>query len=215
MKILFIISIYNQHLIRLFLTKIFFIFSISQPIASDDNENAFNFINENAVYFLTIIKTEGSKYDEKPDEFKEKLKNIWEPMVDVGLVSRLILSKAYSTATEEQILLFQTRTKKLLLDTYITALLEFEDYELETSRKIKENKNKTLEVEINFFSASDSFKAKFTLYKNKQGELKIINIIIDGINLGLTFRNQFQDNLKNENYDLDKAIETWKPLYID
>ena len=202
-------------MIRLFLTKIFIIFSISSPIASDDNENAFNFINENAVYFLTIIKTEGSKYDEKPDEFKEKLKNIWEPMVDVSLVSRLILSKAYRTATEEQILLFQTRTKKLLLDTYISALLEFEDYELETSRKIKENKNKTLEVEINFFSASDSFKAKFTLYKNKQGELKIINIIIDGINLGLTFRNQFQDNLKNENYDLDKAIETWKPLYID
>ena len=202
-------------MIRLFLTKIFIIFSISSPIASDDNENAFNFINENAVYFLTIIKTEGSKYDEKPDEFKEKLKNIWEPMVDVSLVSRLILSKAYRTATEEQILLFQTRTKKLLLDTYITALLEFEDYELETSRKIKENKNKTLEVEINFFSASDSFKAKFTLYKNKQGELKIINISIDGINLGLTFRNQFQDNLKNENYDLDKAIETWKPLYID
>ncbi len=202
-------------MIRLFLTKIFIIFSISLHIASNDNEDAFNFINENAVYFLTIIKTEGSKYDEKPDEFKEKLKNIWEPMVDVGLVSRLILSKAYRTATEEQILLFQTRTKKLLLDTYITALLEFEDYELETSRKIKENKNKTLEVEINFFSASDSFKAKFTLYKNKQGELKIINIIIDGINLGLTFRNQFQDNLKNENYDLDKAIETWKPLYID
>ena len=202
-------------MIRLFLTKIFIIFSLSQPLASNDNENAFNFINENAVYFLTIIKTEGSKYDEKPDEFKEKLKNIWEPMVDVRLVSRLILSKAYRTATEEQILLFQARTKKLLLDTYITALLEFEDYELETSRKIKENKNKTLEVEINFFSASDSFKAKFTLYKNKQGELKIINIIIDGINLGLTFRNQFQDNLKNENFDLDKAIETWKPLYID
>ena len=202
-------------MIRLFLTKILIIFSLSQPLASDDNENAFNFINENAVYFLTVIKTEGSKYEEKPDEFKEKLKNIWEPMVDVGLVSRLILSKAYGTATKEQILLFQTRTKKLLLDTYITALLEFEDYELETSRNIKENKNKTLEVEINFFSASDSFKAKFTLYKNKQGDLKIINIIIDGINLGLTFRNQFQDNLKNENYDLDKAIETWKPLYID
>jgi phospholipid transport system substrate-binding protein len=202
-------------MIRLFLTKIFIILFLSQPLASNDDEDAFNFINDNAVYFLTIIKTEGSKYDQKPDEFKEKLKNIWEPMVDVGLVSRLILSKAYSSATKEQILLFQTRTKKLLLDTYITALLEFEDYELETSRKIKANKNKTLEVEINFFSASDSFKAKFTLYKNKQGELRIINIIIDGINLGLTFRNQFQDNLKKENYDLDKAIETWKPLYID
>ena len=28
-------------------------------------------------------------------------------------------------------------------------------------------------------------------------------------------KSRFQDNLKNENYDLDKAIETWKPLYID
>ena len=69
---------------------------------------------------MTIIKTEGSKYDEKPDEFKEKLKNIWEPMVDVGLVSRLILSKAYRTATEEQILLFQTRTK----NSYLIPILQ-------------------------------------------------------------------------------------------
>ena len=78
-------------MIRLFLTKIFIIFSLSQPLASDDNENAFNFINENAVYFLTIIKTEGSKYDEKPDEFKEKLKNIWEPMVDAVPYTHLTL----------------------------------------------------------------------------------------------------------------------------
>ena len=62
-------------MIRLFLTKIFIIFSISQPIASDDNENAFNFINENAVYFLTIIKTEGSKYDEKTSQTRMALKS--------------------------------------------------------------------------------------------------------------------------------------------
>ena len=191
-------------MIRLFLTKIFIIFSLSQPLASDDNENAFNFINENAVYFLTIIKTEGSKYDEKPDEFKEKLKNIWEPMVDVGLVSRLILSKAYKTATEEQILLFQTRTKKLLLDTYITALLEFEDYELETSRKIKENKNKTLEVEINFFSASDSLKGFLMvikslsqLYKNTtaMNEITIFFMILFSQELFKSSRNEMWRSL--------------------
>ena len=200
-------------MIRLFLTKIFIIFSISSPIASDDNENAFNFINENAVYFLTIIKTEGSKYDEKPDEFKEKLKNIWEPMVDVQLVSRLILNKAYKSASQEQIYRFQERTKKLLLDTYVSTLLEFKDYEIFTNAKIKTNKNKTFEIEIKFDSSSSySFITKFTVYRNKGGELKIINIIIDGINLGLTFRNQFQGVLKKEGNNLDKAIESWQPL---
>ena len=52
---------------------------------------------------MTVIKEEGSNYDENPEVFKERLKNIWEPMVDVKVVSRLILSsKIYTSATESQ-----------------------------------------------------------------------------------------------------------------
>ena len=57
-------------------------------------------------------------------------------------------------------------------------------------------------------------KTKFTLYRNKLGELKIVNIIIDGINLGLTFRNQFKDILEKNKFDLDNAINEWRPLNI-
>ena len=136
-------------------------------------------------------------------------------MVDVSTVSRLILSRAYKSATKSQIELFEERTKKLLLDTYVTTLLEFEDYEIETNEEIKVNR-KTYEVEIQFVSDTSSWtgKTRFTLYRNKSGELKIVNIIIDGINLGLTFRNQFKDILEENNFDLDKAISEWKPLNI-
>ena len=92
-------------------------------------------------------------------------------------------------------------------------MLEFKDYEIFTNAKIKTNKNKTFEIEIKFDSSSSySFITKFTVYRNKGGELKIINIIIDGINLGLTFRNQFQGVLQKEGNNLDKAIESWQPL---
>ena len=203
-------------MLRFFCWKITILLLLSSQLHSDKNSEIYSFIDDNAQYFLTVIKEEGSNFEDNPDEFKEKLKNIWEPMVDVQLVSRLILNKAYKSASQEQIYRFQERTKKLLLDTYVSTLLEFKDYEIFTNAKIKTNKNKTFEIEIKFDSSSSySFITKFTVYRNKGGELKIINIIIDGINLGLTFRNQFQDNLKNENYDLDKAIETWKPLYID
>ena len=162
---------------------------------------------------MTIIKTEGSDYEANPEQFKNKLKNIWEPMVDVRLVSRLILSKAFSSASEDQVLRFQERTKKLLLDTYVTTLLEFKDYDISTNQEIKVNKNKTYEVDVRFSSnTSYSFSTKFTIYKNKAGEYKIVNIIIDGINLGLTFRNQFQGVLKKSNFDLDEAINSWQPL---
>ena len=201
-------------MIRFFLTKFLFVISFSSFLYSEKIPEIHEFIDKNAQYFLTVIKEEGSTYDNEPEKFKTRLKNIWEPMVDVSLVSRLILSKAYAGATPVQIAVFEEQTKRLLLDTYVTTLLEFEDYTLETNDEIKINK-RTYEVSVKFLSSSDSFITKFSVYKNKLGEYKIINIIIDGINLGLTFRNQFQDNLANNNMDLDKAIETWEPLYIN
>ena len=200
-------------MLRFFCWKITILLLLSSQLHSDKNSEIYSFIDDNAQYFLTVIKEEGSNFEDNPYEFKEKLKNIWEPMVDVQLVSRLILNKAYKSASQEQIYRFQERTKKLLLDTYVSTLLEFKDYEIFTNAKIKTNKNKTFEIEIKFDSSSSySFITKFTVYRNKGGELKIINIIIDGINLGLTFRNQFQGVLQKEGNNLDKAIESWQPL---
>ncbi len=202
-------------MIRFFLRS-FLLLSLFSPFLSAEKiPEVHQFIDKNAQYFLTLIKQEGSNYETNPEEFKTKLKNIWEPMVDITTVARLILSDAYSSATKEQIKLFEERTKKLLLDTYVTTLLEFEEYDIITDEEIKVNR-KTYEVEIQFVSDTSSWtgKTKFTLYRNKSGKLKIVNIIIDGINLGLTFRNQFKDILETNNFDLDLAIEEWKPLNI-
>jgi phospholipid transport system substrate-binding protein len=198
-------------MIRFFSSKILFVLLLSQFINADKIPELHKFIDSNGQYFLTIIKEDGSKYEEDPETFKDRLKAIWEPMVDVKVVSRLILSsKIYASASEEQKKLFEERTKKLLLDTYVTTLLEFDNYQIETDEEIKVNK-KTFEVSMNFYSDSSSFVTKFTVYKNNVGDYRIVNIIIDGINLGLTFRNQFQDTYIENNSNLDDAIESWKP----
>ena len=202
-------------MLRFFSLKILFVFLLSKSLSADKIPELHEYIDSNAQYFLTVIKEEGSNYDENPEEFKDRLKNIWEPMVDIKIVSRLILSsKIYNSATIAQKDLFEERTKKLLLDTYVTTLLEFENYQITTDKNIKINKNKTYEVLVNFYSDSSSFVTKLTIYKNAAGEYRIINIIIDGINLGLTFRNQFQDTYLENNSDLDIAIESWRPTTL-
>lgn len=202
-------------MLRFFSLKILFVFLLSKSLSADKIPELHEYIDSNAQYFLTVIKEEGSNYDENPEEFKDRLKNIWEPMVDIKIVSRLILSsKIYNSATSAQKDLFEERTKKLLLDTYVTTLLEFENYQIKTDENIKINKNKTYEVLVNFYSDSSSFVTKLTIYKNAAGEYRIINIIIDGINLGLTFRNQFQDTYLENNSDLDIAIESWRPTTL-
>ena len=47
------------------------------------------------------------------------------------------------------------------------------------------------------------------MYRNKEGEWKIINIVVNGVNLGLTFRNQFYSLSIKRNADIDLVIEEW------
>ena len=201
-------------MLRFFSSKILIAIFLSNYLYADKIPELHEYIDSNAQHFLTVIKEEGSKYDENPEEFKKILKNIWEPMVDIRVVSRLILtSDIYSSATEKQKKLFEDRTKKLLLDTYVSTLLEFDNYEIKTDENIRINR-KTYEVTINFSSESDSFETILTVYKNSQGQYRIVNIIVNGINLGLIFRSQFQDAYKDNSNDLDAAIESWKPTTL-
>ena len=90
-------------MLRFFSSKIIFVFFLTQNLFGEKVPDLHEYIDSNAQYFLTVIKEEGSNYDDNPEEFKERLKNIWEPMVDVKVVSRLILSsKIYSSASESQ-----------------------------------------------------------------------------------------------------------------
>ena len=53
------------------------------------------------------------------------------------------------------------------------------------------------------------YPATYDMYRNKEGEWKIINIVVNGVNLGLTFRNQFYSLSIKRNADIDLVIEEW------
>ena len=41
------------------------------------------------------------------------------------------------------------------------------------------------------------------------GDWKLINVVMDGINLGKTFRSQFEQAVQKNNGDIDMVIEKW------
>ena len=47
------------------------------------------------------------------------------------------------------------------------------------------------------------------MYLDKNNEWKIINIVVNGINLGLTFRSQFYSLMENNNNDISTVIDKW------
>jgi phospholipid transport system substrate-binding protein len=45
--------------------------------------------------------------------------------------------------------------------------------------------------------------------KEKSGDWKLINVVLNGVNLGQSFIGQFKASLKKYNGDIDKVIANW------
>ena len=68
---------------------------------------------------------------------------------------------------------------------------------------------KTEDVQQNLMTATNIYPITYKVRKNKNGDWLIINIIVNGVNLGLTFRNQFQALAKEHNENIDEIIKHW------
>ena len=64
-------------------------------------------------------------------------------------------------------------------------------------------------VKQNLITASNTYPITYKVRKNKNGDWLIINIIVNGVNLGLTFRNQFQALAEEHNENIDEIIKHW------
>ena len=120
------------------------------------------------------------------------------------------MGKYYKDANTQQIEKFNKVFKASLLDTYSKTLAEFKDEEILVSSKVKKSsKGNREKVTLQIVTSTKVYPAIYDMYLNKQGQWKLINIVINGVNLGLTFRNQFYSLMEKEENNLDAVIERW------
>jgi phospholipid transport system substrate-binding protein len=77
------------------------------------------------------------------------------------------------------------------------------------SSPIKTEGIKNIEVQQVLDTGSSKYPISYKLRKNKNNSWSIVNIIVNGVNLGLTFRNQFQALANKNSGDIDKTLEGW------
>ena len=189
---------------------LFLFLFISSPTYTDINKNPFQLIDIKSQEMVIILTTENELFNTNSELFKNKIKNIFEPLIDFNRVSASVMGKKYYlSATKEERTQFIEVFKISLLDTYAETLAQWGDAEIITDFSYDEKKNKIVSVKQNLLTTN-----KLREYKN--GTYKIVNIIINGINLGQTFHNQFQALAIDKNDNISAIIAEWKSdAFID
>ena len=187
---------------------VFFLLTGSLYILSD--EDPYIFIDENAQKMVRVLTEDSSLFETDRVLYENKIKEIFEPMIDFRRVAASVMGKKYYLlATKEERAEFVLIFRDSLLDTYAETLAQWGDSTITTEfPKNKEELSKNVEVKQTLDTGTSKYPISYKLRKSKDG-WKIVNIVINGVNLGLTFRNQFQALAVSHNENISDTLRNW------
>ena len=187
---------------------VFFLLTGSLYILSD--EDPYMFIDENAQKMVRVLTEDSSLFETDRALYENKIKEIFEPMIDFRRVAASVMGKKYYLlATKEERAEFVLIFRDSLLDTYAETLAQWGDSTITTEfPNDKEELSKNVEVKQILDTGTSKYPISYKLRKSKDG-WKIVNIIINGVNLGLTFRNQFQALAVSHNENISDTLRNW------
>ncbi len=159
---------------------------------------------------LGELSSKREQFKQDPEAFYLALNSILTPVIDFDGFARGVMTVRYSRqATAEQMQSFQESFKRSLVKFYGSALLEYDNQEIRMlpAPPAREPGRALVNMEV-VGRTGAIYPLTYTL-EQKGGDWKVRNVIINGINVGKLFRDQFAESMRSNGNDLDKVIATW------
>ena len=172
-------------------------------------QSAHDLVQDTTNRMLADLSANKAKYKQDPADFYAALNNIVGPVVDAEGISKSIMTVKYSRkATPEQMKTFEENFKKGLFQFYGNALLEYNNQGIVVDPAKDESGDRTSVGMTVKGSNGAIYPVQYTLEKIN-GEWKLRNVIINGINIGKLFRDQFADAMSRNGNNLQATIDNW------
>jgi phospholipid transport system substrate-binding protein len=178
----------------------------AQPFESEPHK----IIHDTTGKVLLLLQT-GIDPTADPDEFVAKISEVLDPVIAFDYIARGVLGRYGEGLSREQQLAFAGSFKKGLVNTYGKGISGFQGLKIAVkppNEALGDSRRATVVQEVT--SSSGVTKVSYSMAKNSQGQWKIINLILSGINFGHTFRGQFAAAVEKNDGDVKKTIGEWE-----
>lgn len=184
--------------------------------AAEPQQDATEMVRETSDAVLALIERARGYAKDDPERFYREVEALLSPVVDFESFARSVMAVHYRKASPEQQKRFAESFKWGLVRTYALALTEFEDGKVVVvppDRPPRNPDRQTVKMEIHT-KTGEVYPVLYSVTLEDSGEWKVRNLIVNGVNMGLTYRNQFNSAMNDPKYggDLDKVIDAWGGL---
>jgi len=176
-------------------------------------EHAHEVVRRVTTKVMEKIDNNRHLYESDKARFYWELEDVLGPMVDFRRLTRKIMGNYYFEATKEQRIRFARAFKRSLLSSYATGLIEFTDYEVRMlpPRDDFEHTSSNTLVDLEVVTPSGKvFPITQSMYYDLSSySWKAQNVVVNGINVGQLFNEQFAQLVEQKDGNIGAAIEQW------
>lgn len=173
-------------------------------------------------------------YQGDPERFYGVVDGIISPSIDYRSFTRAVMGR-YGTSTYYRQLLtkqekerlkgqlrrFTVVVKERMVRTLSKGLMTFSGERIEVlspdpeaQQRIKQGKSISV-TQLIYRELDQPLEVQFKLRPDKNGEWRMINVVLNNINLGKQYRNEFSSKLKDFNGDIEEVIDYWSHAETD
>ncbi|MDM7856854.1 MlaC/ttg2D family ABC transporter substrate-binding protein [Thiopseudomonas acetoxidans] len=173
-------------------------------------QTAHQVVEQTVDELFSDLNENREQYRADPETFYAMMNRVIGEVVDVEGVARSVMTVRYSRrATQAQIVRFQENFKRSLMQFYGNALLEYNNSGVRVLPANAPESEQRTEVRMEVKDSQGVvYPVSYTMVK-VNGRWKLRNVVIEGINIGKLFRDQFAEAMQRNRNNLDLVIDTW------
>jgi len=169
------------------------------------------YVDENTQKLVQKLNEEKGLYEQDPEAFYASMDETLDQFVDFRRIAARVMGRYARQTSPEQRDEFVAKFKRSLFDSYAQALVSAENFEINVlDAEILAQNDDRASVQMEVISASGNrYPVTYSMYRNGEGRWMMENVIVEGVNIGLAFRDRFAQEMEQNRGQVQAVIDGW------
>ncbi|WP_288353384.1 ABC transporter substrate-binding protein [uncultured Marinobacter sp.] len=185
--------------------------ALAAPAHAGPEEDLREYVDRNTQRLVDKLHQEKGLYEKDPQAFYRSMNQELKNFVDFRRIAARVMGRYARQTSPEQRDEFVEKFKRSLFDSYAQALVSADDFTIEVKEAtINPNDDGRASVRMEVISAAGNrYPVTYSMYKAEEGRWMMENVIVEGVNIGLAFRDRFSQEMEKNGGKVQAVINDW------
>jgi phospholipid transport system substrate-binding protein len=180
-------------------------------VQAGPEEDLQQYVDDNTQRLVKKLNAERGLYDRDPEAFYQSMDDALDGFVDFRRIAARVMGRYARQTTPEQRDEFVGKFKRSLFDSYAQALVSAEDFRITVNdATINPQDDNRASVAMEVITASGNrHSVTYSMYRKEGSKWMMENVIVEGVNIGLSFRDRFTQEMEASRGQVQVVIDGW------